>query len=71
MTRYIRFGIQTENPAGRTPLFANSSKNLPKRMYEKQRVIPIPIWRPVPPRTFREDSETPIRVSMNVDIGYA
>ena len=36
-----------------------------KRIYEKQRAMPMPMWSPVPPRTLREESETPMSVRMN------
>ena len=48
---------------------ANSSKKRLKRMYEKQSPVPMPIWSPVPPRTLREESETPISVRMKVESG--
>ena len=63
------FGSHTASPGGSEPLFANSSKKRLKRMYEKQSPVPIPICRPVPPRTLREESETPISVRMNVESG--
>ena len=65
----MRLGVQTASPAGMVPLLANSSKKRLKRMYEKQRPVPMPMWRPVPPRTLREESETPISVRMKVASG--
>ena len=48
------FGIQTAIQGGSVPLLANSSKKRMKRIYEKQRAMPMPMWSPVPPRTLRE-----------------
>ena len=62
-------GSQTASQGGSDPLLANSSKKRLKRMYEKQSPVPIPMWRPVPPRTLREESETPISVRMKVESG--
>ena len=62
-------GSHTASPGGRVPLLANSSKKRLKRMYEKQSPVPMPIWSPVPPRTLREESETPISVRMKVESG--
>ena len=35
-------------------------------MYEKQRPVPIPMWSPVPPRTLRDESDTPISEDQRV-----
>ena len=61
--------IQTAIQGGSVPLLANSSKKRMKRIYEKQRAMPMPMWSPVPPRTLREESETPMSVRMNVPTG--
>ena len=63
------FGIQTAIQGGSVPLLANSSKKRMKRIYEKQRAMPMPMWSHVPPRTLREESETPMSVRMNVPTG--
>ena len=62
-------GSHTASPGGRVPLLANSSKKRLKRMYEKQSHVPMPMCSPVPPRTLREDNDTPISVRMNVESG--
>ena len=65
----MMFGSQTASPGGSVPLLANSSKKRLNRMYEKQRPVPMPMWSPVPPRTLRDESDTPISVRMKVESG--
>ncbi len=65
----MKFGIQTETYGGSRPPLANSSANLLNRMNEKASTMPIPMCSPVPPRTFRDESDTPMIVKMNVETG--
>ena len=47
------------------PLMAKVAEMVWNRMYEKLSPKPIPKWSPMPPLTFREESERPMAVRIN------
>jgi len=63
------FSIQTAKPGVSEPPTANMVENRIKRMYEKLQAKPTPICNPMPPLTFRDERDTPIRVNINVEKG--
>ena len=65
----MTLGIHTDMNGGSTQPFANSLANCIARIYAKQRAMPMPMCPPMPPRTLRDDSDTPMSVSMNVEMG--
>lgn len=62
-------GISTAKRGGSPPFKANMVENCMNMMYAKLKKIPIPNGSPMPPRTLRDDRETPIRVRTNVEKG--
>ena len=60
-------GIHMASMGPRFPLRENWDANCMNRIYEKLRASPIPIFMPIPPLTFRDDSETPISVRMKAE----
>jgi hypothetical protein len=65
----IRFGMNAAIRGGSPPFKANIIENRPITMYKKLRIIPIPSGRPTPPRTLRDETETPIRVRIKAESG--
>ena len=47
-----------------SPEMANEEDTCINRMYKKLNPRPIPICSPIPPFTFREETDAPIRVRM-------
>jgi hypothetical protein len=66
---YKKLGIQTDSNGGKLPPTANMVENRIKRIKLKLSAKPNPMCSPIPPLIFREESETPISVSMNVANG--
>ena len=64
MKVYIIFGIHAATIGLTYPLMAKVDVMVINRMYEKLRASPIPIFKPIPPLTFREESDAPIAVRM-------
>ena len=71
MIAYTILGIQTDRRGGKFPPTANMVVKRIKRIKLKLRANPNPICKPIPPRTFLEESETPMRVRIKVEKGYA
>ena len=65
----IMFGIHTANHGGIVPPRAICSKTRPSMIYVKHSVIPKPMCIPIPPRTLRDATDTPISVKINVEKG--
>ena len=59
------FGIHTAMIGGMFPLTANVDDNFWNKIYEKLSASPIPKYNPMPPLTFRYESETPMAVRIN------
>ena len=66
-----RFGSHKAIPGGNVPVWTNIWLKRRKRIYVKANAIPIPIFHPIPPRRFFEDSATPIIVRINAENGRA
>lgn len=62
MARNTRLGSHTARRVGMLPLMAKVEERVENNMYIAERAMPIPMCNPVPPRTLRDDRETPIRV---------
>lgn len=58
------FGIHTAMAGGILPLMAKVADMVWNKMYEKLNASPIPKCSPIPPFTFREESESPMAVRM-------
>lgn len=63
------FGSQTAITVGMVPLTAKVVDMDVKSTYNELNAIPIPRFSPIPPRTFFEDKETPIKVMIIADKG--
>lgn len=64
-------GSQRAIAGGRAPVWTNIWLKRRKRMYVKAKAIPIPMFQPIPPLLFFEDSATPMIVRMNAENGSA
>ena len=64
-------GIHTARRGFKDPLIANCEENCIKKMYIKLNPRPAPIFAPIPPLIFLEESETPIKVRIKVENGIA
>ena len=53
------------------PLTANVDVTVENKIYEKLSNNPIPIFSPIPPFTFREESDMPIEVRINAAAAIA
>ena len=58
-------GNHTANRGDMSPLVAKVDDMVENMMYVKLNISPIPMFTPIPPFTFREDSDIPIDVNMN------
>ena len=68
---YNILGTQSAIPGGRKSVWTNISLNFRNRIYEKLSAIPMPMFQPIPPRLFFEESDTPIIVRMKAENGRA
>ena len=59
------FGIHTAMAGIMFPFMAKVDEMVWNRIYEKLSPSPIPKCKPIPPLTFREDSDKPIEVRIN------
>ena len=66
-----RFGSQRATAGGNAPVCTNIWLNLRNRIYVNANAIPIPMFQPMPPRRFFEESATPMIVRMNAENGKA
>ena len=64
------FGSHTPSHGANVPPMAICSNTRPSIIYPKQRAMPKPMCIPIPPRTLREASDTPMMVRMKVEKGY-
>ena len=67
----MKLGIHTAKKGLMEPFTVNEVDNVEKMMYKELNAIPIPKCKPMPPRTFREDRDTPINVMMKAASGSA
>ena len=58
----MKFGNQTATKGDIIPETENVVEKVEKRMYNALSATPIPRCKPIPPRTFRDESVTPIKV---------
>ena len=59
------FGIHTAMAGIMFPFMAKVDEMVWNRIYEKLSPSPIPKCKPIPPFTFREDSDKPMEVRIN------
>lgn len=59
------FGSHTANNGFILPLMANVLDNVVKSINKALKANPIPIFIPIPPRTLRDDNDTPINVKIS------
>ena len=69
--RNIKLGNQTLIKGDITPDTEKVVDTVENNIYKALRVIPIPKFFPIPPRTFFELSVTPKKVIINAPIGLA
>ena len=67
----IIFGIQIASSEGIEPLMAKVDEIVENNTYMALKAIPTPRCNPVPPRTLRYASDTPMRVSISAANGIA
>lgn len=68
-TRKIMLGNHTAAAADMLPLTEKDVDMVENKMYKALNAIPIPKFSPMPPRTLRDDSDTPIKVMINAANG--
>lgn len=64
-----KFGNHTAVNVLIAPLTANVVLTVLKRMNKALSAMPMPMCKPVPPRTLREESERPMMVRIKTDNG--
>lgn len=68
MIKKVIFGIHTASSVGITPFTAKVVDMVVKITYNPLSPRPMPKFNPMPPRTFREESETPISVITSTEM---
>ena len=66
-----KFGNQTAAKADIVPLTENEVDMVVNKTYNELKANPTPKCSPIPPRTFLEDSDTPINVIIKAANGIA
>lgn len=69
MMRNMMLGNQTARKGDMTPLTEKEDDMVENRMYKALSANPIPKCKPIPPFTFLEESETPIKVMIKAASG--
>lgn len=62
-------GIQTATKGDMSPFTEKEVEKVENRMYKELNPNPAPRCMPIPPRTFRDDKATPIKVIINAARG--
>ena len=71
IAKNTKFGNHTDKNGDMLPLTENEVLMVCAKIYTALNAKPAPKCKPVPPRTLRDDSETPIKVIINAANGEA
>ena len=69
MPKNTTLGSHTATNADISPFTENVVENVENKIYNELRASPIPKCKPMPPRTLRDESETPINVMIKAANG--